>query len=99
MAEEPGPAWPGSGAAGRARASAGGKLHGCGGHGQERWIAMALTVAGFCGWGDEDRQGGGGGCLRSGILLGDRYSWGASCVMDTPLGLQSSWYSIRKEKE
>ncbi len=35
------------GAAGRARASAGGKLHGAGGHGQERGIVMALTVAGL----------------------------------------------------
>jgi hypothetical protein len=47
MAEETGPAWQGPGAAGRARASAGEKLHGGGGHGQERRRVMARMVAGF----------------------------------------------------
>jgi hypothetical protein len=49
VAKEPGPAWPGPGAAGRAHASAGGKLHGGGGHGQERWIVMGRRAAGFYG--------------------------------------------------
>jgi hypothetical protein len=39
------------GAAGRARASASGKLHEASGHGQERRRVMTLTVAGFvAGW-------------------------------------------------
>jgi hypothetical protein len=47
VAEEPGPSRPVPGAAGRARASASGKLHGAGGQGQERRIGMARTVAGL----------------------------------------------------
>jgi hypothetical protein len=51
MAEEPGPSRPVPGAAGRARASASGKLPGADGHGQERGIVMALKVAGvLAGW-------------------------------------------------
>jgi hypothetical protein len=43
MAKEPAPAWPGAGAAGRARASVGVKLHAAGGHSQERGIEIAHT--------------------------------------------------------
>jgi len=71
----------GPGAAGRARASAGGKLHGAG---RARSRAAELSWpdgGGLCGRGDEDRHVGGRGCELSGILPGD--AWGTGSLKDS----------------
>jgi len=70
VAEEPGPAWPGPGAAGRA-GDRGRKVRGAGVHGQERRIAMALMVAGFVAGGMRIDTAVGGGCELSVILRAD----------------------------
>jgi hypothetical protein len=60
MAEEPGTHGQGPGAAGRARASASGKLHGAGGHGQERRNSHGANGGGLGGrrdWWTKDLEG------------------------------------------